>query len=162
GGGSQGNRMVSCTGCDKHDNVNHKLSAAAGKKIRDWCERGGYLFTQDWALCDVSEDWAKKYAQRPVGTHAGGKIAKQGKMMKSKVVPVSPSRGKTSHPLLRGVFIDPNVPAAPPEGGDGAAGGEGGTVERNPGIPPGVKIERKWTIDDDSPYIDIVDKNQVV
>lgn len=160
GGGSQGNRMVSCTGCDKHDIVNHKLSAAASKRIRDWCERGGYLFSEDWGLADVSEDWTHKRDTNKV-TNAWDKIVKQGKMMKQRVVPVSPSRGKTSHPLLRGVFIDPNAKPAPaPEGGEG--GESGGTVERTPGIPDGVKIERKWTIDDDSPYIDIVDKNQVV
>jgi len=148
GGGAAGNRMVSCTGCEKHETANHKLSAAAQKKIKDWVERGGYLFSEDWGLKDAIEgNWPK--------------IVKQGKMMKEKTVSVSPSRGKTSHPLLRGVFIDPSAKPAPAP--EAAPEGEaGGTVERTPGIPAHVKVERRWKIDDDSPFIDIVDKAAVV
>jgi hypothetical protein len=144
GGSSQGNRMVQCTGCDKHDTANHKLSGAAVKKIKEWVERGGYLFSEDWGLKDALEG-------------AWPSITKQGKMMKEKTVSVSPARGKTSHPLLRGVFIDPAAKVAPaPEGEAGD-----GTVERNPGIPEGVKVQRRWKIDDDSPFIDVADRNAV-
>ncbi len=146
GGGSAGNRMVSCTGCDKHETKNHKLSGAAVKKIKEWVERGGYLFSEDWGLKDAVEP-------------AWPSLVKQGKMMKERVVPVSPSRGRTSHPLLRGVFIDPAAKGGEAPGRDGE-----GTVSREPGEPTDAtaKIERKWTIDDDSPFIEVVNKGAVI
>lgn len=140
-----GNRMVQCTGCDKHDVVKHKLSGGAIKRIKAWVERGGYVFSEDWGLSDLLEP-------------AWPKHLKQGRMMKERTVGVSPSRGRTSHPLLRGVFIDPNAKAGEAPGREGD-----GTVSREPDAPetPAAKIERNWKIDADSPYIDVVNKGAV-
>lgn len=161
-GANAGNRMSQCSGCNVHDSVKHKLSAKTAKMIRDWVERGGYLFSEDWGMADVGEDWsfdATTGKQKP-SQSSWGKFVKNGKMMKERTVPCSPSRGKTSHALLRGVFIDPAAKAVVVNGGD--AGGEGGgTVVREPAPMDNVKIQRNWKIDSDSPYIEVIDKNAV-
>ncbi|HVY60245.1 MAG TPA: hypothetical protein VHF22_01275 [Planctomycetota bacterium] len=169
-----GNRMVNDAGCEKHpgghhkdnkdDNEGHKFTPGAAKQIRDWCERGGYLFTEDWSLTDITEDWVyqpDKMSYKHNET-SWSKFVKGGKMMKQRTVPCAPARGHTSHPLLRGVFIDPSLkPTEEPAGGEGGGGdgGDGGTVLRAPPMPQ--KIERTWTIDDDSPYIEVVDRQRV-
>jgi hypothetical protein len=164
GGANGGNRMVHCTGCDKHENVNHKLTQKTARMIRDWCERGGYVFSEDWGLADLTEDWV---LEKDKGTYkhaetSWSKLLKSGKMMKGRTVPCSPTRGHTSHPLLRGVFIDPSTKPVEKDGGDAAGGsGDGGTVVREPANIDHVKIERNWKIDDDSPYIEVVNKQQV-
>lgn len=161
GGSNQGNRMVQCTGCSTHDQVKHKLSQKAAQTIRDWVERGGYLFSEDWGLADVTENWSLDSTTgktKPSET-SWSKLVKSGKMMKSRTVPVVPARGRTSHPLLRGVFIDPAAKSGEVPGREGD-----GTVAREPGTPTEStpKIERSWMIDDDSPFIDVVNKAGVV
>ncbi|MHC4822203.1 MAG: hypothetical protein ACYTDX_10845, partial [Planctomycetota bacterium] len=140
GGGPTTNRMTQCTGCDVHDTRNHKFSADAIKRIKAWVEAGGYIFTEDWGLADVLERaWPKK--------------VKTGQMLKQRTVGVTPGRGVSAHPLLRGVFLNPEVARRSQEEEE-----EGGTVTRNPadGGPADDGIQRFWAIDDDSPYIDIV------
>ncbi|GIW73427.1 MAG: hypothetical protein KatS3mg102_2969 [Planctomycetota bacterium] len=139
GGGPAGNRLVQCTGCDVHEIVHHKFSGAAVEKIRRWVEAGGYLFSEDWGLADVLE-------------RAWPKLIRQGSMMKQRTVTVTPGRGMTTHPLLRGVFVDPEAARR----SQGA--GEGTTVSRNPAEAEASRdgIVRYWAIDDDSPYIEVV------
>ncbi len=149
-GGSPSMRLVQCTGCDKHDIVNHKFSAESIKKIVAFVERGGYLFTEDWGINDVLvRAWPNKF----VGP---------GKNLGDDTVDVVPARGRTSHPLLRGMFIDPRRPADP---GDDPAGGDVGTGPRAPGDPPPAetpKVERFWKIDKDSPAIKVLGKDVTV
>lgn len=140
-GGTTTNRMTTCQGCDKHDVVNHLFSAAAVQRLKQWVERGGYLFSEDWGLADL--------LQRAWPQHV-----RQGKMMKERSVPVTPGRGITSHPLLRGVFVNPNAVV-----GRGKDGRDGNTVTREKEeehITGGDGIQRSWKIDNDSPFIDIV------
>ncbi len=154
-GGATANRMTNCTGCDKHDVVNHKISGLTYKRdpvtgrekqdpihgnvkrIKEWVERGGYLFSEDYGLVALLEPcWPG--------------LVKAGKQVKQRTVACSPARGRTAHPMLRGVFVDPEARAA-------NAPGEGGeTSLRDPNqLPPDAKITRNWVIDDDSPVIQV-------
>jgi hypothetical protein len=170
-GGNTTNRMTGCTGCDKHENAAHRLSGApnrdkgggAGggkeapkqppgtgpaannvKRIKEWVERGGYLFTEDYAL------WMELELAWP-------NFVKAGKSLKHKTVTCSPVRGRTTHPMLRGVFVDPNAQVA------NGPSAEGGTALRDPGQPDAnAKIERSWVIDDDSPLIEVTGGPNVV
>ncbi len=150
GGSNQGWRLVQCTGCEKHDTVNHKLSQPGVDRIKKFVEAGGYFFTEDWGLVDVLE-------------RAWPKFVKKGQFLKERKVDVSPARGRTSHPLLRGVFVEPKAaaPAEPePPAGGGGEGGEGGgigTVPREPPPPPPPPPHRDhfWMVDADSPTIKI-------
>ncbi|MHC4392063.1 MAG: hypothetical protein ACYS22_12205 [Planctomycetota bacterium] len=142
--GPKTNRMTQCTGCDKHDLTNHKMKPEGIKKMQAFVQRGGYVFTEDWGVADLLAD-------------AWPKFVKKGKSLKGRSARVTPARGQTSHPLLRGVFIDPDV--AEKSGEEE----KGGTVGRNPGDEPldiGT-IERFWTIDDESPLLEIVSKGKV-
>jgi hypothetical protein len=143
-GGTQSMRLMQCTGCDKHEIVNHKFSADSIKKIKAFVERGGYLFTEDWGLNDVLvRAWPKSF----VGP---------GKNLPEDTVDTVPARGRTSHSLLRGMFVDP--PKAAPANDPGAGDVGGGTVTRDPGgaTQETPKVERNWKIDKDSPAIKIL------
>jgi hypothetical protein len=162
GGGGAGNRMSRCTGCNKHDTVNHRLSGLTYKtdpttgkqkqdpisgnvkRVKEWVERGGYVFSEDYWLTGLLEPCWPQYV-------------KAGKQIKQRTVTCSPARGRATHPMLRGVFIDPAAAAA-------NAPGEGGeTALRDPNqLPPGAKITRNWVIDDDSPVIEVTGGANVV
>jgi hypothetical protein len=158
--GGINNRLATCSGCNKHDNVTHKLTQKTAQMLRDWVEKGGYLFSEDWGIIDMTEDWnydSTSGQNRPTD-NAWAKFIKKGKKLKSQVVPVVPSRGKTSHPLLRGVFVDPNAQAGQAPGREGD-----GTVSREDySTDSATKIERRWKIDDESPVIDVVNKSAVI
>lgn len=160
--GATENRMHHCEGCDKHENVNHRLSGvtfktdpSTGKKrmdtisgnvkrVKEWVERGGYLFSEDYGMWNELE-------------LAWPSFVKASKSLKHKTVTCSPARGRTTHPMLRGVFVDPAAQIA-----NGPAV-DGGTAMRDPGQPEaGAKIERQWVIDDDSPLIDVTGGANVV
>ncbi|RME75000.1 MAG: hypothetical protein D6776_04095 [Planctomycetota bacterium] len=145
-GGPTTNRMTQCTGCDVHIIRNHSFSADAVARLKAWVEAGGYLFSEDWGLADMLERaWPKK--------------VRTGAMMKHRVVEVTPARGAATHPLLRGVFLDPAAARRSQQGettgtvargaDDDAAGGRDG-------------ITRVWTIDDDSPFIHVLDPSVTV
>jgi hypothetical protein len=163
GGSGTTNRLSTCTGCDKHEIVNHRLSgfnvkvdpttgkpgkpdpiSGNAKKLKEWVERGGYLFSEDYGI------WGELELAWP-------NFVKAGKSLKQKTVTCSPARGRTTHPMLRGVFVDPNAQVAngPSE--------DGGTSLRDPNQPEaGANIERSWVIDDDSPLINVTGGNNVV
>jgi len=139
-GTAAGNRMVRCvcTSCPG-PNVNHKLSGDAVKKLKAWVERGGYFFSEDWGIQDFLQP-------------AWPKIVRSGKMLAKRSVRVVPGRGQTTHPLLKGVFLNPEA----------AKRSEGkSTVTREEDGEGLAKIERFWQIDDESPWIQIVAKTQV-
>jgi len=166
-GGPQNKRLFQCTGCDKHDVVNHRFSMDSIKKIRAWVDAGGYLFTEDWGIEDVLvRAWGtvqKKSDPNNTGAqveHWTGSFVTTAKYLKELKVDVVPARGRTSHPLLRGLFVEPRRGADP---GDDPAGGDIGTAPREPGATderPGV--ERFWKIDRDSPAIKVVSKDVTV
>lgn len=62
--------------------------------VRDFVERGGYLFTTDWALANL------------LMPAFPGRLRTRGRLkpLPELIVPVEPAEGKASHPLLEGVF----------------------------------------------------------
>ncbi len=135
GGGAKNNRMRTCQGTTPHNNYSDKLSNKSVKNIRNWVNRGGYLFTEDWGLWEVLE-------------RGFGSFVKAGDKLKEQSVPIRPEVGMTSHPYLQRMFgkiLQSDVPQG------------GGSVE------PGKyqEINQVWKIDDESPSIKIVNKRQV-
>jgi len=96
-----GNRLHRCVGPGAHDEVCHKFSETARKKIQEWTEKGGFLFTEDWILIDLLEPvWGSLVGP---GAATGGDWQR----VPAKDVGIRPSRGFTAHPFLRGVFVPP-------------------------------------------------------
>lgn len=94
GGENVGNRLRRCLGPNPHDEFLGKMRDPALQRIKAYVEGGGHLFTEDWVLVEVLEVLFGDY----VG--AGTKLSEG-------VVEIRASRGSTSHPLLRGVFVPP-------------------------------------------------------
>lgn len=62
------------------------------EKLKRWVENGGYLFTEDWVAVELLEvAWPTKI--------------KTFKYLPTMTTDVSPARGVTTHPYLRGVFV---------------------------------------------------------
>ncbi|MBI4577036.1 MAG: hypothetical protein HY722_12310 [Planctomycetes bacterium] len=142
--GATNMRLKQCGDCNVHDIISHAFDAKAVQKIKAFVEAGGYLFTEDWGLPEVLEK-------------AWPSLVKAGEFQKEQEVDVVPSRGMTSHPLLKGVFQRPEDERH--KGGDD--GGEGGTVVGEPEggtEDPDLAAQHAWTIDDDSPTIRAVGK----
>ncbi|MAJ28570.1 MAG: hypothetical protein CMJ92_04105 [Planctomycetes bacterium] len=89
-----GNRMHRCVGEGAHDEVQFKMNKDAVDKIVRYVETGGYLFTEDWCLIEVLEIGFSRYL-RSGSALDGGDFG------------ITPEKGMTSHPLLRGVFVPP-------------------------------------------------------
>lgn len=89
-----GNRLRRCTGPAPHDEAEYKMKGPELDKLKAWTEAGGHLFTEDWVLIEVLEPNWPKYVR------AGTKLT-------DSKVKIRPSRGQTSHPLIRGVFVPP-------------------------------------------------------
>ena len=75
-----------------HRACSHKLTDEAVRKLKEWVEAGGYLFTEDWGLTDMLE-------------RAWPDLVGTGSYLPEGEVDVAPARGATTHPLLRGVFV---------------------------------------------------------
>ena len=89
-----GNRMHRCVGEGAHDEVQFKMNKDAVDKIVRYVEKGGYLFTEDWCLIEVLEIGFSRYLRSGVALEGGD-------------FGITPEKGMTSHPLLRGVFVPP-------------------------------------------------------
>ncbi|MEE2883498.1 MAG: hypothetical protein VYD70_07200 [Planctomycetota bacterium] len=173
-GAYTGKRLHRCEGPAPHDTVQFKMKQDAIDKLVKWVEKGGYLFTEDWCLVEVLEIGFSDFL-RSGDALEGGDVA------------ISPERGMTAHPLLRGVFVAPvdisalrrkyweddedddedqeYDPSVEDDPGDKdldrgkTAVGEGET----PGIEeigdPDIRlIEHRWKIDKESPALDIQSK----
>lgn len=153
------NRLYTCPPeCSRHDQVSHRMSQQTIDKLKAWVEAGGYLFTEDWGIVEVLQPAWPNYVENgsvtPQGGGGGGKA--EFNLVRAMEVTITPGRGLTSLPLLRGVFQRPRPPADERE-----AGGDG-TMTRDPGAPsPAAPPARKWKIDDESPAIQVKDRNAV-
>lgn len=94
GGNAVGNRLRRCLGPAPHDEFHGKMKDAALQRLRKFVEKGGQLFTEDWALIEVIEMLWPEMLSR------GDKLTEGN-------VRIRANRGQTSHPLLRGVFVPP-------------------------------------------------------
>lgn len=94
GGGDVGNRLRRCLGPAPHDNFEGKMKDAALQRLKKYVAKGGQLFTEDWALIEVLEPlWSE--------------LVSRGEKLTDGAIDIRASRGQTSHPLLRGVFVPP-------------------------------------------------------
>ncbi|MHC4935124.1 MAG: hypothetical protein ACYTGJ_02785 [Planctomycetota bacterium] len=89
-----GDRLHRCVGPGPHDPMTYKMKQPALDKLKKWVERGGYLFTEDWALVEVIEPLWDSFLV-------------SGSPLDDSNVHIRPSRGFTAHPFLRGVFVPP-------------------------------------------------------
>jgi hypothetical protein len=153
-GGGVKNRLRKCTNCDKHDIFSAKLTPPQIKKLQEFVARGGYLFCEDWLVKEFLE---KAYPKQVTA----------GKSLEKSVVDVSPARGQTTHPYLRGIFV-PEVSEKKASKDDASDGDEpaGRTVvEPAPEVPPEdaklVDIKFRWTIDSESFALDVSDPSVI-
>lgn len=140
------NRLRTCGGCDKHEIVVDRLTEGDVARIKAFVEGGGYLFTEDWGLVElVQRAWPKR-------------IVKAGKTTQEDTVSISVSRGRSSHPYLRGIF-GYRKKSSSSDSGVGRRGGH--TVLR--GVEEALeKVHHSWKVDAESPLIKIVNPYGVI
>lgn len=173
-GAYTGKRLHRCEGPAPHDTVQFKMKQPAIDKLVKFVERGGYLFTEDWCLVEILELGFSDFIR-------------SGNPLEGGDVGISPERGMTAHPLLRGVFIPPvdiealrrkyweddeddeedevYDPAVEDDPGDKDLGrgktavGEGDPVEIEEIGDPDIRlIQHRWKIDKESPSLSIHSK----
>ncbi|RME83832.1 MAG: hypothetical protein D6785_06265, partial [Planctomycetota bacterium] len=134
-GGTQSQRLMQCTGCDKHIIVEDKITQAGIEKLKNFVLRGGYLFTEDWVLVEVL---AKAWPNMVV----------KGKPTRDEYyVNIVPGKFQGSHNYLRGVFGFKKKEAS-------SSAPTGKTVLR--GLEEALKkVKHNWKIDKESPSIKI-------
>lgn len=159
-GGSKENRMLHCTGCEKHVQANYKMKDAAVDALKAWVEQGGYLFTEDMGVIEVIERaWPSLVTTKR--SSANGPDGKpKALQVKEATVRLSPGRGNTTHPLMRGVWSRPKSESEKAEERAKEGGGGNQTVERKES--PAKLLEHKWHVDEDSPCFKVVDGKVVV
>lgn len=180
GGEEVGNRLRRCLGPGAHDEVCFKFTEPGRKKIQEWTEKGGYLFTEDWVLIDLlSLVWSSYVGP---GSAQGG----DWQHIKGQTVDIRPARGFTAHPFLRAVFVPPpkidwDIEEPTAEDDDLAEVAYDPTVEDDPGdvdvssgtsVDPAAPVDatveipepeidlvkHEWKIDDESPTLDVKSK----
>jgi hypothetical protein len=162
--GDKANRMMHCNHkCNVHIEKTYALSQAALDAIKNWVENeGGFLYTEDWGLVETTgKIWPNLVT---AGDSKGGpKLVRKAKE-KPEVgwyehipVKLQPAPGSTTNPLMRGVWQKPKKaepikvdPHAPPV-----------TAEK-PAESLSKPLEHMWTVDDESPQIDIKDPGTVI
>jgi hypothetical protein len=155
------NRLYGCPPeCSRHDQVCYRMTQQTIDKIKAWVEAGGYLFTEDWGIVEILQPaWPNLVENGHVTPGAGPGGAGGGteyNVVHAMDATITPGRGLTSLPLLRGVFQRPRPPARHSDDGDGA------THTRDPGEPsPAAPPSHQWKIDDESPAIQVKDRNAV-
>lgn len=145
GGGPKSLRGSQCTGCNKHELHDTKLSDKTIEKIRRFVETGGYLFTEDWAIEEIIE-------------RAFTGIIVHTKYLPEETVPIYAAPGNTLHPYLKYVFEVPptNNPAPAPE-----LKGKGSETRSVKPEETTYRVDVEWKIDEDSPDIKILKKDIV-
>jgi hypothetical protein len=78
------------------DKINERHIMRLAPRVRAFVERGGYLFTSDWALDNVLRPAFPGYVDTD-GTKAP---------LPEMVIEIAPTRAGAKHPLLEGVFAD--------------------------------------------------------
>lgn len=141
-GGTQSNRLMQCTGCDKHINERDDIKQGGIQKLKTFVEYGGYLFTEDWVLKEVLAKAWPKYVRN------GKPVTKE------QVVDISPARFRSSHSYLRGIFGYKKKD----EKNSGATGKS--TVLRA-AEDALKKVNHTWKVDSESPTIKVMNKYKV-
>ncbi len=160
--GPKQNRLFGCPPeCSTHDRVTYRLGQKAIDALKAWVEQGGYLFTEDWGLIEITEvAWPDMVTSQQLakkgGNQRGGDI--QANLVSAMTVPIVPGRGMTSQPILRGVFTRPRPPAREPAGDDDG----GSRVREDPPVNPAAPPSHQWMIDDESPSIEVKGRDVLV
>ncbi|MFH1230143.1 MAG: hypothetical protein V1709_01460 [Planctomycetota bacterium] len=141
-GQKAGVRLFKCPGPDgTHQNHSTKLSNNTIKKITQFVETGGYLFTEDLNIQEVIERAFPGYI-----THT--------QFLSERQVKIVPAPGAALHSYLKYVFEAP--PSSSDQGPSGENSGETKSVK-----PGEFRIDAQWKIDNDSPDIKILKKEAV-
>ena len=163
------NRANRCpTNCPLgHKQTNHRMKKETLDVIKKWVEdEGGYLYTEDMGLIEITEQlWPTFVVTGNPEKEKGADVEKwnsvrqkdaNGQWMAHITVKLTPARGNTSHPLMRGVWQKARKEE----------------VKADPGAEPGHSTERVdspakalehvWAVDDESPAIEIKDKEKVI
>ena len=125
-----------------------RLSDRTLQAIKQWVEQqGGYLFAEDWGLIDVTGVlWPDK-----ISTLNGAAVPP---MTDELTVKLTPAKGSTTHPLMRGVW---QKPRAVDQGKK-----EEGENTREKKESPAEPLKHKWKVDNMSAAIKIVDTQSVI
>jgi hypothetical protein len=165
-GTKEGRRLECNPKCGKHRFVTYRLKPKALAKIKAFVEGGGYLYTEDWGIVEITQQlWGDMIFSGSFGKDSE-KPRLVRKMKADKKTPeetitvhLTPVPGVTSHPLMRGVWGKPKKEAVKKE----LKGGGGETVSRDPDeVRLGDEmLNHLWDIDDESPAIEIKDTSEV-
>lgn len=135
-------RTVVCPGKEgTHENQITKLSDKTIKKITQFVETGGYLFTEDLNIEEVIERAFKGYI-----VHT--------KYLPEQQVKIMPAPGAALHPYLKYVF------EAPPSNTNQNTS-EGKSTETTSIKQQEFRIDAEWKVDNESPDIKILKKDAV-
>lgn len=137
--GKGGVRLGICPGKDNHQNHDTKLSEKAIKKITQFVETGGYLFTEDLGIEEVIERAFKGYI-----VHT--------KYLPDQQVKIMPAPGAALHYYLKYVF------EAPPSNTNQNTS-EGKSSETTSIKQQEFRIDAEWKVDNESPDIRILKKD---
>jgi hypothetical protein len=133
-------RSKMCSGKPPHHIHNTKLSDKTIKKIKQFVETGGYLFTEDLNIEEIIER-----AFSGTITHT--------KFLPEQEVKIFPAPGATLHPYLKYVFEAP--PSNSPQISSGGKSSETISVKGE------FRVDTTWQIDDESADIKILKKETV-
>ena len=177
--GGMTNRLYGCPPeCGVHENYSYKLEKSAIERLKQWVEAGGYLFTEDWGLVEIIDACWPNLVSSNKGAEPGpdGKPQQTIKLIRSLSdkkdpksvvqggdmdVIITPGRGLTSLPLMRGVFARPRPPARE-KSADAPDEGDGTRIRQLPPTEdPTSAPSHSWTIDDESPAVQVQDRKRV-
>jgi hypothetical protein len=155
------NRLYTCPPeCSKHDQVSYRMSQQTIDRLKAWVEAGGSLFTEDWGIVEIVQPaWGNLLENgRTTPGQNGGPAGTEYNLVTAMDVKITPGRGLTSLPLLRGVFARPRPPA---EAGDAQPSGDGTQTRGGDAPSPAAPPQHQWKIDNESPAIQIKDRAAV-
>ncbi|MCX7703308.1 MAG: hypothetical protein N2234_04305 [Planctomycetota bacterium] len=125
-------------------------------KLKKFVEDGGYIFSEDWVLTEFLQE-------------AWGHLVRAGQYLRDQKVDVYPAPGATAEPLMRGVFVSKSGQIDKPISGELLKGEKWRTspAEDTQRIGEAIKGALKapsaeWVIDDESPWIEVMNKNEVL
>lgn len=125
-------------------------------KLKKFVEDGGYIFSEDWVLTEFLQE-------------AWGHLVRAGQYLHEQKVDVYPAPGATNEPIMRGVFISKASQIDKAIDGELLKGEKWRTSPAEDVQKTGEAVRgalkapsAEWMIDDESPWIEVLNKNEVV
>jgi hypothetical protein len=134
-------RSMTCDGTGPHQVHNTKLTDNTIKKIKNFVETGGYLFTEDLNIEEIIE---RAFPGTIMHT----------KFQPEQEVKIFPAPGATLHPYLKYVFEAPPS-STPPDTSEEKKSSETISVKGD------FRVDTTWKVDEESPDIRITKKDLV-